>query len=92
MISKKPLKGIKDIKGLKFRSSELIALQLASLGAGTIWTPSTEIYTMLSTGGVDAITFSNAADDVAMGFHEVTNTGLNSPQRSAQLLMPLSSI
>ncbi len=79
MISKKPIRGIKDIKGLKFRSSELIALQLASLGAGTIWTPSTEIYTMLSTGGVDAITFSNAADNVAMGFHEVTKYWVKYP-------------
>jgi len=79
MISKKPLRGVKDIKGLKFRSSELIALQLAKLGAGTIWTPSTEIYTMLSTGGVDAITFSNAADNVAMGFHEVTKYWVKSP-------------
>ena len=79
MISKKPINGIKDINGLKFRSSELIALQLAKLGAGTIWTPSTEIYTMLSTGGVDAITFSHAADDVAMGFHEVTKYWVKFP-------------
>jgi TRAP-type mannitol/chloroaromatic compound transport system substrate-binding protein len=79
MISKKPIKGIKDIKGLKFRSSELIALQLAKLGAGTIWTPGNEIYTMLSTGGVDAITFSHAADNVAMGFHEVTKYWVKYP-------------
>jgi TRAP-type mannitol/chloroaromatic compound transport system substrate-binding protein len=79
MISKKPIRGVKDIKGLKFRSSELIALQLASLGAGTIWTPATEIYSMLSSGGVDAITFSHAADDVAMGFHEVTQYWVKSP-------------
>jgi TRAP-type mannitol/chloroaromatic compound transport system substrate-binding protein len=79
MISKKPINGIKDIKGLKFRSSELIALQLAKLGAGTIWTPADEIYTMLSTGGVDAITFSHAADNVAMGFHEVTKYWVKNP-------------
>ena len=79
MISKKPLKGIKDIKGMKFRSSELIALQLAKLGAGTIWTPADEIYTMLSTGGVDAITFSHAADMVDMGFHEVTKYWVKYP-------------
>ena len=79
IISKKPINGIKDIKGLKFRSSELIALQLAKLGAGTIWTPANEIYTMLSTGGVDAITFSHAADMVDMGFHEVTKYWLKYP-------------
>ncbi|SLM29720.1 DctP6 [Desulfamplus magnetovallimortis] len=79
MISKKPLNGVKDIDGLKFRSSELIALQLAKLGAGTIWTPADEIYTMLSTGGVDAITFSHAADMVDMGFHEVTKYWVKYP-------------
>jgi TRAP-type mannitol/chloroaromatic compound transport system substrate-binding protein len=79
MISKKPINTIKDIDGLKFRSSELIALQLAKLGAGTIWTPADEIYTMLSTGGVDAITFSHAADNVAMGFHEVTKYWVKYP-------------
>jgi len=79
IISKKPINSINDIKGLKFRSSELIALQLAKLGAGTIWTPADEIYTMLSTGGVDAITFSHAADMVDMGFHEVTKYWLKSP-------------
>lgn len=79
IISKKPINGVKDIKGLKFRSSELIALQLAKLGAGTIWTPADEIYTMLSTGGVDAITFSHAADMVDMGFHEVTKYWVKYP-------------
>jgi TRAP-type mannitol/chloroaromatic compound transport system substrate-binding protein len=79
MISRKPINGIEDIKNLKFRTSDLIALQLAELGAGTIWTPGDEIYTMLSTGGVDAITFSHAADDVDMGFHEVTKYWVKYP-------------
>jgi TRAP-type mannitol/chloroaromatic compound transport system substrate-binding protein len=79
MISKVPINGVDDIKGKKFRSSELIALQLAELGAGTIWVPGDEIYTMLSTGAVDAITFSHAADMVAMGFHEVTKYWIKYP-------------
>ena len=79
MISKKPINGVDDIDGLKFRTSELIALQLADLGAGTIWVPGDEIYTMLSTGAVDAITFSHAADMVDMGFHEVTKYWIKYP-------------
>ncbi len=79
MIGKKPIRGIDDLEGMKFRSSELIAHQLAYHGAGTIWTPGDEIYTMLSTGGVDAITFSHAADMVAMGFHEVTDYWVKYP-------------
>jgi TRAP-type mannitol/chloroaromatic compound transport system substrate-binding protein len=79
MISKKPINGVDDIKGMKFRTSELIALQLADLGAGTIWVPGDEIYTMLSTGAVDAITFSHASDMVAMGFHEVTKYWIKYP-------------
>jgi len=34
---------------------------------------------MLSTGGVDAITFSHAADMVDMGFHEITKYWLKYP-------------
>lgn len=80
MISKKPIEGIEDIDGLKFRTSELISLQLAELGAGTVWTPGDEIYTMLSTGGVDAVTFSHAKDDMDMGFHEVTKYWVKYPK------------
>jgi TRAP-type mannitol/chloroaromatic compound transport system substrate-binding protein len=79
MISKSPIRGIADIKGKKFRTSELIALQLAHLGAGTIWTPGSEIYSMLASGAVDAITFSHAGDMVAMGFHDVTKYWIKFP-------------
>jgi TRAP-type mannitol/chloroaromatic compound transport system substrate-binding protein len=79
MISKKPINGVADINGMKFRTSELIALQLADLGARTIWVPGDEIYTLLSTGSVDAITFSHASEMVAMGFHEVTKYWIKYP-------------
>jgi TRAP-type mannitol/chloroaromatic compound transport system substrate-binding protein len=81
-ISKKPIRGVEDIDGVKFRTSELIALQLASLGAGTIWVPGNEIYTLLSTGAVEAATFSHAADNVAMGFHEVTKYWVKYPKNA----------
>jgi TRAP-type mannitol/chloroaromatic compound transport system substrate-binding protein len=47
--------------------------------AAIVWTPADEIYTMLSTGAVDAVTFSHAADDMAMGFHEVTKYWVKFP-------------
>lgn len=79
MISRVPIRGVADLEGVMFRTSELIALQLAHLGAGTMWVPGGEIYTLLATGAVDAITFSHAADMVAMGFHEVTNYWIRKP-------------
>ena len=79
MALSKPAYGAEDIAGLKFRSAGTTATTLASMGAGTVWAPGPEIYTMLATGVVDGATYSNAADYVAMSWHEVTTHWIAKP-------------
>lgn len=74
-----PIYGVDELKGVGFRSSEMVAEALALLGAGTVWTPGGEIYTNLATGVVDACTYSNAYDAWSMSFHEVTKYWVKKP-------------
>lgn len=80
VISAVPINGIADIKGMPFRTSDIVGEVLAYLGAGTVWCPGDEIYTMLATGLVDAITYSSPNTDVAMSFHEVTKYWIKKPR------------
>ena len=75
-----PLNGIDDIPGTKFRCGDVpIANALGALGAPVVWAPGTEIYTMLATGVVDAMTYGHPGDYIAMGFHEVSKYWIKSP-------------
>ena len=79
MSTKIPVRKLDDVKGMMFRTSELLALTLAHFGAGTVWAPGPEIYTMLATGAVEGVTFENAAMMYAMGFSEVTKYWVKEP-------------
>ncbi|MCF7935979.1 MAG: TRAP transporter substrate-binding protein DctP [Synergistales bacterium] len=82
--STEPIKGIDDIKGMKFRCGDVaVANGLGALGAAVTWSPGEEIYTNLSTGVIDACTYSGPADGIAMGFHEVAPYWLRKPLMGA---------
>ena len=72
IVSKVPINSLAEVEGVAFRSAGEPAETLAAFGAGTCYLPGPEIYTALATGAVDAVTYSNAADCLAVGFHEVT--------------------
>jgi len=79
-VSRVPLYGIDDIPGTKFRCGDVpVANALGKLGAPVVWAPGPEIYTMLASGVVDAVTFCSPYDSIAMGFHEVTKYWLKRP-------------
>jgi TRAP-type C4-dicarboxylate transport system substrate-binding protein len=61
MVSKKPVKTLEDLKGLKVRSSGKIADMLKTVGASPVLVPGEEIYTALSTGVIDAAHWGAAA-------------------------------
>ena len=61
MVSKKPVKTLADLKGLKVRSSGKIADMLKTVGVSTVLVPGEEIYTALSTGVIDAAHWGAAA-------------------------------
>ena len=78
--SKKPIKSVADIKGVKFRSGDVpVANALGASGASVTWCPGEEIYTNLSTGVIDACTYCGPADSIAMGFHEVAPYWVRTP-------------
>lgn len=71
MISKKPVKTLTDLKGLKVRSSGTIADMLKEVGAAPTMIPGAEIYTALQTGVVDAAHWGAAGGAYTMKFYEV---------------------
>jgi len=61
MLSKKPVKTLADLKGLKVRSSGKIADMLKMVGVSPVLVPGEEIYMALSTGVIDAAHWGAAA-------------------------------
>lgn len=69
--SKKPLRSVEDLKGLKIRSGGLAADSFALLGASPVGLPPTEIYPALQRGMVEAAEFTTLPVNYGFGFHEV---------------------
>ncbi|MBS9777154.1 MAG: TRAP transporter substrate-binding protein [Gammaproteobacteria bacterium] len=83
-VSKKPLNGVDDLKGLKLRAPEgLVQKVFAAAGAAPVNLPGSEVYTALSKGVIDAADYTvfstnqkNGLNDVAPhpvqpGFHSL---------------------
>jgi len=66
MLSKKPVRTLAELKGLKVRSSGKIADVLKAAGASPVLVPGEEIYTALSTGVIDAAHWGAAAGALTM--------------------------
>jgi len=66
MLSKKPVRTLAELKGLKVRSSGKIADMLKTAGASPVLVPGEEIYTALSTGVIDAAHWGAAAGALTM--------------------------
>ncbi|HEY7865851.1 MAG TPA: TRAP transporter substrate-binding protein, partial [Psychromonas sp.] len=83
-VSKVPLNGVDDLKGLKLRAPEgLVQLVFAAAGASPVNLPGSEVFTGLSKGVIDAADYtvfstnqSNGLNDIAQhpvqpGFHSL---------------------
>jgi len=70
--SKKPIRGLADLKGLKMRSSGLAADTLTKFGVSVVTVPGGEIYQALERGVIDACEFTFPTVNYGYGFHEVT--------------------
>lgn len=79
MCSAVPIHGIADLEGIAFRGSEVRAEVLAYFGAGTVWIPGDEIYTMLASGAIDACHYGEVPTMIDMGFDEVTKYWVKKP-------------
>jgi TRAP-type mannitol/chloroaromatic compound transport system substrate-binding protein len=71
--SKKPVKKIEDLKGMKIRmSGRAQGYILEKLGVAQVAMAGQEIYQALQKGVIDAAEFSSPSTDWGMGFQEVT--------------------
>jgi TRAP-type mannitol/chloroaromatic compound transport system substrate-binding protein len=71
MHSRKPVRTLEDLKGLKLRTSGAWAEIANSLGASTVILPGGEVYPALERGVVDAIEWATPGINVGLGFHKV---------------------
>ena len=69
--SRKPIRTIEDLKGLKLRTSGAWAEVATTLGASTVILPGAEVYPALERGVVDAIEWATPGINLGLGFHKV---------------------
>ena len=73
-VSKKPLEGVDDLQGLKMRAPEgLVQKVFEAAGASPVALPSSEVFTSLDKGVVDAADFSVFSTNQAQGLHDIAN-------------------
>ena len=70
-MSTKPIKSLKDYKGVKIRSFGIAAEIWKMNGAGIVRLPGEELYTGLSTGVIDAVNWGSPYGMMASKLHEV---------------------
>jgi len=68
---KKPIKGLADLKGLKFRTSGLAVDMFNELGMSTVQMAPADIVPAIDRGVLDGAEFASATDDRIMGFPDV---------------------
>ncbi len=71
-VSKKPIRGIADLQGVKLRAPEGLVQDLfKALGASPVNLPGSEVYTSLEKGVIDAADYSIFARNQAQGMNDV---------------------
>jgi TRAP-type mannitol/chloroaromatic compound transport system substrate-binding protein len=71
MHSRKPVRTLEDLKGLKLRTSGAWAEIANNLGASTVILAGGEVYPALERGVVDAIEWATPGINIGLGFHKV---------------------
>ena len=68
---KRPITGVKDVQGLKYRSVGLAADLLQSMGMSVAQLPGGEIVPAMERGVIDAFEFNNPSSDIRFGSQDV---------------------
>ncbi len=72
LVSKVPLEGVDDLKGLKMRAPEGLVQQVfAAAGAAPVNLPGSEVFTSLDKGVIDAADYTVFSTNQAQGMHDV---------------------
>ena len=69
--SKKEIKSVADLKGVKMRAAGLAADSFTRLGASVVAMPGEEVYQALQRGVIDALEFTTMPVNYGLGLHEV---------------------
>lgn len=69
--SKKEIKGVADMKGMKLRAAGLAADSFTKLGASVVAMPGEEVYQALQRGVIDGLEFTTMPVNYGLGLHEV---------------------
>jgi TRAP-type mannitol/chloroaromatic compound transport system substrate-binding protein len=69
--SRKPVRTLNDLKGLKLRTAGAWLEMSKDLGAAPVTTPGADVYPMLERGAIDAVEWGTLYENIPMGFHKV---------------------
>ncbi len=69
--SRKPVRTLADLKGLKMRTAGAWLEMAKDLGAAPVTTPGAEVYPMLERGAIDATEWGTMYENISMGFHKI---------------------
>ncbi len=89
--SRKPVRTIDDLKGLKVRTSGAWLEIVNQLGASAVTMPGAEVYTSLERGTIDASEWGTLSINVPMGLHKIAKyvvvPGIHQPVSIGELLI-----
>jgi TRAP-type mannitol/chloroaromatic compound transport system substrate-binding protein len=94
--SKRPIKSLADLKGLKVRAGGGLVNEIfIKAGASPVALPGSEIYTALDTGVVGAAEWVGLVDNYAMGLHQVAKyvlyPGFHSPEAMSSIFVNMDA-
>jgi TRAP-type mannitol/chloroaromatic compound transport system substrate-binding protein len=69
--SRKPVKNLNDLKGLKLRTAGAWLEMAKDLGAAPVTTAGGDVYPMLERGAIDATEWGTLWENISPGFHKV---------------------
>lgn len=89
--SRKPVRSLADLKGLKVRTAGAWIEMSRELGASPVTTPGGEIYTALERGVIDATEWGTLWENISTGFHKVAKfvviPGIHQPTAPFELVI-----
>ena len=89
--SRKPVKTLKDLQGLKLRTAGAWLEISKGMGASPVTMPGGEVYTALERGTIDATEWGTLYENKSPGFHKVTKyviiPGVHQPTAPFELLI-----
>jgi len=89
--SRKPVKTLADLKGLKLRTAGAWLEMAKDLGAAPVTTAGGDVYPMLERGAIDATEWGTLWENISPGFHKVTKyviiPGVHQPTAPFELVI-----